>query len=529
MGVSLRNADGSNPVVLTQPGANENYPHVSPDGKKITFEHEEGEGKAKRRNVYVMNMDGSGRKCVAEAGRDACWTANGKTVVYLKDELDELEYRDFATKGMFFYDVATGKTRQHVNLKLYHLYNVCCVPDGEWFISTVHAGMGYGHGILAIEARGQAVYNLGIPGCRPDVSPDGKKIAWGADDTVLSVADLKIVDGKPKIANARPVVTSMNPIHIYHIDWSPDSRYVAFCAARPRRRECPQRWSASRPRAGTFVWPTPPRLTAGSASPTTADRIRSRTGFRWQSEQSARNCVGLVGGAAVFRCILQTSGSTCRGALPPEVVKTRSGIEMVRIPAGRFTMGSSSGKEDEAPIREVRINAFLMDRYEVTQAAYSRYDPINGSHFKGPDRPVEMVRWDDAASYCNKRSQEEGLQPCYDENLVCNFAADGYRLPTEAEWEYACRAGSTTDYNFAADSRQLSDYAWFAANAEKQTHPVGQRKPNAWGLYDMCGNVAEWCNDAYDKDSYKNGQTDNPRGPKVDPNDSPRRVLRGGA
>lgn len=174
----VRNADGSNPVVLTKPGANENYPHVSPDGKKITFEHEEGEGNAKRRNVYMMNMDGSGRKRVAEAGRDACWTADGETVVYLKDELDELEYRDFATKGMFFYDVATGKTRQHVNLKLYHLYNACCVPDGEWFISTVHAGMGYGHGILAIEARGRAVYNLGIPGCRPDVSPDGKKIAW---------------------------------------------------------------------------------------------------------------------------------------------------------------------------------------------------------------------------------------------------------------------------------------------------------------------------------------------------------------
>ena len=211
------------------------------------------------------------------------------------------------------------------------------------------------------------------------------------------------------------------------------------------------------------------------------------------------------------------------------MITTKSGIEMVRIPAGRLTMGSSSGKEDEAPVREVRIDAFLMDRYEVTQAAYARYDPINGSHFKGPDRPVEMVRWDDAALYCNKRSQEEGLRPCYDENLVCNFAADGYRLPTEAEWEYACRAGSTTDYSFGADSRQLSDYAWFAGNAEKQTHPVGQKKPNAWGLYDMYGNVAEWCNDAYDKDFYKDGQTDNPRGPKVDPNDSPRRVLRGGA
>ncbi len=224
----VRNADGSDPVVLTKPGANENYPHVSRDGKKITFEHEEGEGKAKRRNVYVMNMDGSGRKLVAEAGRDACWTADGKTIVYLKDELDELEYRDFATKGMFLYEVATGKTRKHVNSKLYHLYNVCCMPDGEWFISTVHAGMGYGHGILAIEARGHAVYNLEIPGCRPDVSPDGKKIAWGAGDTVLAVADLKIVDGRPKVVNPHPVVTSTNPIHIYHIDWLPDSRYVAF-------------------------------------------------------------------------------------------------------------------------------------------------------------------------------------------------------------------------------------------------------------------------------------------------------------
>jgi len=224
----VRNADGSNPVVLTKPGADENYPHVSPDGKKITFEREEGEGKTKRRNIYVMNLDGSGRKLISESARDACWSADGKTVVFLKDELDDLEYRDFATKGMFFYDVASGKTRQHVNTKLEHLYNVCCMPDPDWLVSTVHAGMGYGHAILAIEAHGQRVYNLNIPGCRPDISPDGKKIAWGGDDTVLCVADLEFADGKPKVANVRPVVTSTNPIHIYHIDWSPDSRYVAF-------------------------------------------------------------------------------------------------------------------------------------------------------------------------------------------------------------------------------------------------------------------------------------------------------------
>ena len=213
----VRNADGSNPVILTRPGDNENYPHVSPDGKKIYFEFEEGKGKAKRRNVYFMNMDGSGRTRVAEAGRDACWTPDGKAIVYLKDEVDELQYKDFATKGLFLYDLASGKTEQHVNHDLYHLYNVCCTADGKWFVSTVHAGMGCGHGILAIEARGQGVYNLDIPGCRPDISPDGKKIAWGADDSVLRVADFEVVDGKPKVTNARDVVDQQEPDpHLSH-------------------------------------------------------------------------------------------------------------------------------------------------------------------------------------------------------------------------------------------------------------------------------------------------------------------------
>jgi dipeptidyl aminopeptidase/acylaminoacyl peptidase len=225
----VRNADGSNPVVLTRtPGGNETYPHVSPDGKKICFEYEEGRGKAKRRNVYLMNMDGSGRTRVAEAGRDPCWTPDGKAIVYLKDEVDELHYQDFATKGLFLYDLASGKTAQHVNHDLYHLYNVCCTADGNWFVSTVHAGMGCGHGILAIEAHGQGVYNLGIPGCRPDISADGKKIAGGAEDCTLRVADLEVVDERLKVTSGRDVVTSENPIHIYHIDWSPDSRYVAF-------------------------------------------------------------------------------------------------------------------------------------------------------------------------------------------------------------------------------------------------------------------------------------------------------------
>ena len=214
-------------------------------------------------------------------------------------------------------------------------------------------------------------------------------------------------------------------------------------------------------------------------------------------------------------------------ATPPvEVIKTSTGADMVLIPAGKFVMGSSAGQADEQPEHEVRIDAFLMDRTEVTQAQHDKLVRPNPSHFKGPNSPVEMISWAEAALYCNLRSRAEGLEPCYDEQTAkCNFEANGYRLPTEAEWEYACRAGSQSEYGFGSDPRSLKDHAWYAENSAKKTHAVAEKRPNAWGLFDMHGNVAEWCNDVYGPDYYKSSPAENPRGP----DDGERYVLRGGA
>jgi acetoin utilization deacetylase AcuC-like enzyme/formylglycine-generating enzyme required for sulfatase activity len=210
----------------------------------------------------------------------------------------------------------------------------------------------------------------------------------------------------------------------------------------------------------------------------------------------------------------------------PSFVKTKSGIEMAVIPGGWFEMGIAKGTPDEAPVHRVWIDSFLMDKHEVVQEQFKKFQISDPSHFKNPSGPLEQINWTDAAMYCNERSLGEGLTPCYDEETWdCNFAANGYRLPTEAEWEYACRAGTNSQYCFGDDARSLKDYAWFAANSSGKTHPVGQRKANPWGLYDIHGNTAEWCNDFYDANYYAQAPQRNPRGPR----EGKERVLRGGA
>jgi formylglycine-generating enzyme required for sulfatase activity len=205
-------------------------------------------------------------------------------------------------------------------------------------------------------------------------------------------------------------------------------------------------------------------------------------------------------------------------------ITTKLGIIMVQLPGGRFTMGDKD--EVDAVPHEVVVSSFCIDKYLVTQEEYERVMGKNPSRWKADKNPVEQVRWSDAVRYCNARSRAEGLEPCYDlETWQCNFDAEGYRLPTEAEWEYACRAGTDTAYFFGDAPSKLPDYAWFEDNAGGQPRPVGQKLPNPWGLYDMHGNVWEWCNDFYKVDYYQQAPQENPKGPKT----GETKVVRGGA
>jgi formylglycine-generating enzyme required for sulfatase activity len=220
-----------------------------------------------------------------------------------------------------------------------------------------------------------------------------------------------------------------------------------------------------------------------------------------------------------------------------QIVKDKTtDIEMVVIPAGSFNMGSRSGPDNEKPMRKVSIDSFCMDRTEVTRAAFERIGKEGKPPLADPSRfrteanlPVQQIKWEVAAAFCNIRSKLEGLEPCYNDKIECDFSKNGYRLPTEAEWEYACRAGTETDYSFGDSSSDLGDHAWYNANSAKTVHPVAQKKANPWGLFDMHGNVAEWCHDVYAEGYYKVGAEINPRGPAASANDDDQYVLRGGS
>ena len=210
----------------------------------------------------------------------------------------------------------------------------------------------------------------------------------------------------------------------------------------------------------------------------------------------------------------------------------RLGMEFVLIPEGSFEMGSNNGEADEKPVHQVRISQpFYMGKYEVTIGEYLKYCRetnrnwpewlevgstyhirSGGNAFYKPfvsdseqdRRPIVGVSWNDAVAYCEWLSRKTG---------------ETYRLPSEAEWEYACRAGTTGEY-----AGNLDEVGWYSGNSDGKTHSVGQKSPNGWGLYDMHGNVWEWCQDWYEEGYYGKSPGSDPTGPSRGSN----RVTRGG-
>jgi len=200
-------------------------------------------------------------------------------------------------------------------------------------------------------------------------------------------------------------------------------------------------------------------------------------------------------------------------------------LELVLIPAGRFRMGVQAGEDDDQKTgyQWVRITkSFQMGKYEVTQEQWEKVMGTNPSNFKGAKNPVENVSWDDCQEFLKKLNALPHPNP-----LPPGEGArvrDLFRLPTEAEWEWACRAGTRTRFCFGDEESGLADYGWYDGNSGGTTHPVGTRKPNAWGLFDCHGNVWEWCADWYGYDCYTRWPKDDPTGPATGSD----RVLRGG-
>ena len=210
-------------------------------------------------------------------------------------------------------------------------------------------------------------------------------------------------------------------------------------------------------------------------------------------------------------------------------INTYAATEMILVKGGTFKMGNEKETvfADELPVHDVTLNDFYIGTYEISQQEWQNVMGYNPSHFQGDDLPVESISWYEAVNFCNKLSEKEGLTPAYKfgrgNTVIWDDKANGYRLPTEAEWEYAARGGADSKNTMFSGSDDADIVGWFKANSKATTHPSGMKACNEIGLYDMSGNVWEWCWDWYG--DYSSKAATNPKGPVM----GTERCRRGGS
>lgn len=225
------NADGTGKKNITEtPDVHEMYPKVSPDGTRIVFVADRGEGRNRKRDLYILNLLSGAIKPVAEHGRQPAWSPDSRYIAFVKAESTRrFSMESWATKGLYFYDTYTGEIKKHPNDKIEHLYNLSYAPGGKYLTATLLGGMGFRHTNIAIDLNSNDYFKLGIIGCRPEFTPDGKKIVWGRSDTEFKTARIDLTR-RPPVAygNIKSFIKVKKGFEVYHADWSPDGKYIVF-------------------------------------------------------------------------------------------------------------------------------------------------------------------------------------------------------------------------------------------------------------------------------------------------------------